>query len=277
MITVENKTSNEFTNNNPQQPQEPKQPKPQSKLKSTVKEWTLTIIYAVLFSTLIKSFFYENYKIPSGSMNPTLLTGDRILVNKFHYGYTKYSLPFGHHLPFKGRTLVGHTPQYGDVVVFAGPQWYNKHIFYIKRIVGLPGDKVQIKNGEVIVNDKKLDYAFNGSLNAMQEENQNPFDVKEYTEIAQNKMQYKIFIHDENSDAENTSIYTVPENSYFCMGDNRDNSKDSRFLKDMGFIPFENIVGKAEIIMFSFSNKSNPFLELNNKRFWKKIPLLGFE
>ena len=129
MITVENKTSGNFVDNETQQPAPQK---PQNKFKKIIKEWTLTIVYAVAFSALIKSFFYENYKILSGSMNPTLLTGDRIVVNKFHYGYTKYSLPFGYYLPFKGRVLVGHQPTYGDVVVFAGPQWYNKKIFYIK-------------------------------------------------------------------------------------------------------------------------------------------------
>lgn len=274
MLEIKNKTAGDF-----------EQPKPIEKIdnkkfsekfinhkNSKIKEWILTIIYAVVFSVAIKSFFYENYKIPSGSMMPTLLSGDRILVNKYQYGYTKYSFPFGHYFNFNDRFFNARKPQYGDVVVFAGTQQHNKNIFYIKRIIGLPNDEIRIENGDVIVNGKRLDYEFTQSLNGMTGNNQNIFEVKEYLEKAQNGIEYRVFIANPEAEMQNTTVFKVPENHYFCMGDNRDNSKDSRF-EDMGFIPFENIVGRATTIMFSFSNK-NAFLNINKDRFWKNINIL---
>ena len=216
------------------------------------KDWTITIIYALLLATICKTFFYENFKIPSGSMNPLLLNGDRVLVNKWYYGYSKFSFPFNL-APIKERILSNRSPKRGDIVVFHTKFSEKNGIFYIKRVIGLPNDRIQIKKNQIYVNGKKMKYQKIDVLEEKSKFNHNNFVVTEYTENNDNK-EYNILISDDlNSIAGNTREYIVPEGHYFCMGDNRDNSHDSRF-PDFGFIPFRNIVGKAERIFFSTAN-----------------------
>ena len=222
----------------------------------TAKDWLITIFFAFLFATFFRTFFYENFKIPSGSMNPILLDGDRVLVNKFHYGYSRFSFPFDFP-PFKGRILSHRTPQRGDIVVFKTKESVKTGTHYIKRIIGLPNDKIQLKDNQIYINNEKFSYTETGVVNPKTKSNHNSFPVLEVQENNGNK-QYSIFIGDVNSIAGNTREYIVPEGHYFCMGDNRDNSKDSRF-SDFGFIPFENIVGRAERIFFSTANGSFNF------------------
>ena len=223
-----------------------------SKTIISIKDWIVVILSAFVLAIVFKTFFYENFKIPSGSMNPLLLNGDRVLVNKFYYGYSRFSFPFGL-APISGRILSNRTPKRGDIVVFKLPSQENKNIFYIKRIIGLPHDKIKLKDGLLYINDKKLEYQQGEELDAYSEFNHNPFSSVLFEEINPENRHYNIMISDKNSIAGNTSTYEVPEGHYFCMGDNRDNSKDSRFY-DFGFIPFKNIVGRAEKIFFSTAN-----------------------
>ncbi len=222
----------------------------------TAKDWLITIFFAFLFATFFRTFFYENFKIPSGSMNPVLLNGDRVLVNKFHYGYSKFSFPFDFP-PINGRILSNRTPKRGDIVVFKTKESEKTGIYYIKRIVGLPNDRIQLKDNQIYINGEKLGYNEVGVLEKKTERNHNSFPSLEVIENNGDK-KYSVLISDINSIAGNTREYIVPEGHYFCMGDNRDNSKDSRF-SDFGFIPFENIVGRAERIFFSTANGSFNF------------------
>ena len=228
-----------------------------------VKNWTITIFYAIVLATLFKTFFYENFKIPSGSMNPLLLNGDRVMINKFYYGYSKYSFPFGL-APIKERILSNRKPKRGDVVVFKTQESEKTGVFYIKRVVGLPHDKIQVKNNKLYINGNVLSYEFDEKLEQNSQFNHNYFPVEKYKEN-NGIVEYNILIGDVNSISGNTKEYVVPENHYFCMGDNRDNSKDSRF-PDFGTIPFKNIVGKAERIFFSTANGS-----FNFNRIFKSI------
>lgn len=229
----------------------------------TVKDWTITLVSALIFATIFKTFFYENFKIPSGSMNPLLLNGDRVLVNKYYYGYSKFSFPFNL-APIKERVLASRKPKRGDIVVFKLPSKEDISTFYIKRVMGLPNDRIQVKKGRIFINGEPLKYQQVGLLEAKSKNNHNVFNSMEYKEINENN-EYSILISDINSYASNTIEYIVPEGYYFCMGDNRDNSKDSRFV-DFGFIPFRNLVGKAERIFFSTANG-----EMNFNRIFKNI------
>jgi signal peptidase I len=220
------------------------------------KEIVKRILHAYIIAICIKTFFYENYKIPSGSMNPTLLNGDRILVSKFYYGYSKFSFPFSYLIPIKQRVLSNRKPKYGDIVVFKLPQQEMQDIYYIKRIMGLPGDKIKVEGGNVIVNNKKLDYDFIRTSEPKMLGNENMFEVQEYIEKNTIQKAYSILVGSKDSDINNTKTYTVPEGYYFMMGDNRDNSKDSRFDMEFGFVPFKFIIGRAEVIFFSSSNGS---------------------
>lgn len=215
------------------------------------KDFVVVLIYAIILALIVRSFFYENFKIPSGSMNPILLKGDRVLVNKFYYGYTKFSFPFNI-VPIKERILANRKPKRGDIVVFKLPSQEDFSTFYIKRVVGLPNDKIQVKQGRVFVNGNVLSYKKVDLLPAKSENNHNYFPSMRYKEN-NGEYIYDILISDINSISGNTEEYIIPEGYYLMMGDNRDNSHDSRF-SDFGFIPFKNIVGRAEMISFSTAN-----------------------
>jgi len=208
-----------------------------------------TIIVAIVCATIIRSFFFEPFHIPSSSMKSNLLIGDYIFVSKFSYGYSKYSLPFSPNL-FSGRVLES-KPQRGDVVVFRLPS--DPTINYIKRLIGLPGDKIQVINGQVFINETAVDKDYIDDFI-----DEDGTKIKRFTEtLPEGK---RISVLDQYSEApqDNTGLYIVPEGHYFMMGDNRDNSQDSRFLNAVGYIPEENLIGKARIIFFS-----------NQTSFWK--------
>lgn len=214
---------------------------------SGFKETVTTIFYAILIAVAIRTVAYEPFNIPSSSMVPTLLIGDYLFVSKFSYGYSRYSLPFS--LPLiPGRILVTE-PERGDVAVFKLPTDTSKD--YIKRIIGLPGDEIQVKGGVLHINGKPVerervgdfvDYAPSGNVRR----------VARYIETLPNGKRHYIMEDDgDNGFADNTPVYRVPEGHYFAMGDNRDNSQDSRFLDKVGYIPRENLVGRAEFLFFS--------------------------
>ncbi len=204
---------------------------------------TLTI--ALLCAGFIRSFLFEPFHIPSGSMKPNLLIGDYIFVSKYSYGYSRYSFPFGLNL-FDGRFWKFGEPKRGDVAVFRLPS--NPKINYIKRIVGLPGDRIQVIDGLLYVNDKKIERE---PINDFADTDSGiEIKINQFEELlAENK---KIRVIDQKiTPQDNTGIYEVPQGHYFMMGDNRDNSQDSRFLDYVGFVDEQNLVGRARLIFFS--------------------------
>ncbi len=223
------------------------------KKKSGLRETTETIVYAVLIAVLVRTFAYEPFNIPSGSMIPTLLVGDYLFVSKFSYGYSRHSFPFS--FPsFSGRVLGGE-PARGDIAVFKLPR--DDETDYIKRIVGLPGDKIQVRNGVVYVNGDPLSRRRIADFVAPDQRG-NAVSMAQYLETLPNGRSYTVAEMTEFSRYDNTPEFVVPQGHYFAMGDNRDNSQDSR---DWGFIPAENLVGRAEILFFS-SNGSARFWEV---------------
>ena len=207
-----------------------------------------SIIIAIFIALLIRSFIFEPFNIPSGSMKPNLLVGDFIFVSKYSYGFSKHSLPFS--VPLIPRKLFSNTPERGDVVVFKTPE--NNRTDYIKRVIGLPGDKIEIKNGIIFINGSEV---LRKKLNDFIDTDNNTSNkrVRMYNEYFFNK-EINILDITDNGMADNTQLFNVPENHFFVMGDNRDNSQDSRFINTVGFIPFENLVGKAQFIFFSLEN-----------------------
>ena len=207
-----------------------------------------SILIAIFIALLIRSFIFEPFNIPSGSMKPNLLVGDFIFVSKYSYGFSKHSLPFS--IPLIPEKIFSNTPERGDVVVFKTPE--NNRTDYIKRIIGLPGDKIEIKNGIIFLNESEI---LRKKLNDFIDTDNNTSNkrVRMYKEYFFNKEINVLDITD-NGIADNTQLFNVPENHFFVMGDNRDNSQDSRFISTVGFIPYENLVGKAQFIFFSLEN-----------------------
>ena len=207
-----------------------------------------SIFIAIFIALLIRSFIFEPFNIPSGSMKPNLLVGDFIFVSKYSYGFSKHSLPFS--IPLIPGKIFSNTPERGDVVVFKTPE--NNRTDYIKRVIGLPGDKIEIKNGIIFINGSEI---LRKKLNDFIDTDNKTSNkrVRMYNEYFFNK-EINILDITDNGIADNTQLFNVPENHFFVMGDNRDNSQDSRFISTVGFIPYENLVGKAQFIFFSLEN-----------------------
>jgi signal peptidase I len=223
-----------------------------------IVETLKTIVYAVLIALVVRTLAYEPFNIPSGSMIPTLLVGDYLFVSKFSYGYSRFSLPFG--LPlFSGRVLF-RPPQRGDVVVFKLPT--DNSTDYIKRVIGLPGDAIQMKDGQLYINDKEVPRRRVGDF-LYPEPDGTILPMRQYVETLPNGVQHRIIKFGNNGPLDNTQVYHVPLGDYFMMGDNRDNSEDSRVLSAVGYVPAENLIGKAQFIFFS-TNGSAPFWQ-----FWQ--------
>ena len=232
-------------------------------------DWELVRVFitAILLAVFFRSFFFEPFHIPSGSMKGNLLVGDYIFVSKMSYGYSRYSFPFG--LPiFEGR-IMGAPPERGDVIVFRLPK--NPRIDYIKRLVGLPGERIQMKDGVLFINGAAVKKE---PMNEDFVDKDNPEflqRIRQYKETLPNGKSYVVLDETAFGEVDNTQEYRVPAGHYFFMGDNRDNSTDSRYLDKVGFVPYENLVGKAEIIVFS-TDGSARFWEV-----WKWLPSLRLD
>jgi len=231
-----------------------------------------TIFYALIIAGIIRSLILQPFYIPSSSMEPTLLVGDRLFVTKYSYGYSKHSFPFSPQI-FKGRVFSS-SPRTGDVVVFKTPS--NNRTDYIKRLIGLPGDKIQFIDGDLYLNNNqilksriaKFDIIYCGSETL----EVNTFEEK----LPNGKVHNTVYL--KNYSYQNSDIFIVPKKHYYFLGDNRDCSKDSRYLSSVGYVHEDNLVGKAQFIFFSsdfrigsiFSFwKWNKTIRLN--RFFKKI------
>lgn len=209
-------------------------------------EMVKIIIQALLIAMVVRVFLYQPFNIPSGSMKDTLLIGDYLFVSKLSYGYSRYSLPWGPNL-FSGRIFSGQ-PERGDVVVFKLPR--DNSTDYIKRVIGLPGDEINVRGGVVYLNGKALPRKADGHYLAPS--NGGPIrKIPKYIETLPGGRSYTVLDAEPNGFFDNVGPYKVPEGHYFMMGDNRDNSTDSRATYDVGYVPHQNLVGRAEIIFFS--------------------------
>lgn len=215
--------------------------------EESIADTIKTIIYAILIAVFIRTFMFEPFKIPSGSMYPTLYVGDFLFVSKYSYGYSKHSLPFSMPL-FEGR-IWSDSPERGDVIVFKEPQ-YNK-TDYIKRLIGLPGDRIKLVNGRLYINGKQVEREQIEDF-VLHDKYGNVERYRQYVETLPNGVKHKILEVSDSEDFDNVPEVTVPEGHYFMMGDNRDKSDDSRV--NVGFVPEENLVGKARVLFFSLDS-----------------------
>jgi signal peptidase I len=203
-----------------------------------------SLVVALFFAILIRSMIFEPYSIPSGSMKPNFEEGDYIFVTKFAYGFSKHSFPWSPDF-FDGKVLDIASPKRGDVVVFRLPT--NNNIHYIKRLIGLPGDKIQVKAGHVYLNGTRLDYKSQGFYKDLDQKISNRYD-----EILPSGVTYSVLDTTPYGAVDDTQEYIVPEKHYFVMGDNRDSSLDSRFLEGpVGYLQKDYVVGRVDLILFS--------------------------
>ena len=225
--------------------------------KKFIIENTKTIFYALIIAIIIRSFFIQPFYIPSSSMEPNLLIGDRLFVTKYSYGYSKHSFPFSPPV-FDGR-LFSRTPEIGDVVVFKTPA--DNRTDYIKRLIGLPGDKIQFINGNLFLNNSEIlksrlstnDIIYCGKK----------IKVNTFEEILPNDKIYNT-VYLKNYSFQDSDAFIVPAEHYFFLGDNRDCSKDSRYLTSVGYVHQDNLVGKAQFIFFSSDFRKGSIFS-----FWK--------
>lgn len=210
------------------------------------------IIQALLIALVVRTLLFQPFNIPSGSLIPTLLIGDYLFVSKYSYGYSRHSMPFSPPL-FSGRIWASE-PQRGDIAVFKLPK--DNSTDYIKRVVGLPGDRIQVIDGVLHINGQAVKRE-RASVYETTDTFGRTVAVPRYLETLPNGVSYYTIERDgDRGYWDNTVVYTVPPGHYFMMGDNRDNSTDSRDESSVGPVPYENLVGRAEIIFFSIDESS---------------------
>ncbi len=235
--------------------------------KSWFKENLKAVLWAGAIAIVIRSLVGAPFNIPSGSMIPSLLVGDYLFASKYSYGYSKHSFPFSF-IPFPGR-IFGSDPKQGEVVIFRRPQNPNDAYLkraltsedYIKRLIGMPGDTIQMKDGRLYINDQLVQRTFKRYETFTNVYGQ-PVTFTVYDETLPNGIIHEIMEASDEHPMDNTPAYQVPENHFFFMGDNRDNSQDSRF-DAVGYVPRENLIGKAQFIFYS-NNGASPFLAFWN-------------
>ena len=226
--------------------------------KNFFSENIKTLLYALVIAIIIRSLLVQPFYIPSSSMEPTLLVGDRLFVTKYSYGYSKHSFPFSP--PILSKRVMFNSPERGDVVVFKTPA--DNRTDYIKRLIGLPGDNIQFIDSNLYLNNtevlksrislKSKIYCGNDIINVYKFEEKLPNGKSFHT------------VYLENYTYQNSDVFTVPDNHYFFLGDNRDCSKDSRYLTSVGYVHKDNLVGKARFIFFSSDTRIGSIFE-----FWK--------
>ncbi len=240
--------------------------------KSIIIDNVKTLFYALIIAIVIRSLFIQPFYIPSSSMEPTLLVGDRLFVTKYSYGYSKHSFPFSPPI-FKNR-IIFTEPKRGEVVVFKTPA--DNRTDYIKRLIGLPGDKIQFIDSNLYINQSEIlksrisknDKIYCGSK---------IINVFTFQEKLPNGKKY-ISVYLKDFPFQNSDVFTVPEDHFFFLGDNRDCSKDSRFLTSVGYVHKNNLVGKAQFVFFSSDKSVGSFFafwkwhkSIRFSRFFKKI------
>ncbi len=226
--------------------------------KNIILENIKTLFYALIIALIIRSFLIQPFYIPSSSMEPNLLVGDRLFVTKYSYGYSKHSFPFSPPI-FKGRVL-SNEPKRGDVIVFKTPS--DNRTDYIKRLIGLPGDKIQFIDTNLYLNNNEI---FKSKISESDKIycGKKTIDVFSFEEILPNGKKYKT-VYLKNYTFKNSDLFTVPNDHYFFLGDNRDCSKDSRFLYSVGYVHKDNLVGKAQFIFYSSDRNVGSIF-----KFWK--------
>lgn len=256
---------------------------------SGIGETLRTIIYALLIAGVIRTLFFQPFWIPTGSMKSTLLIGDFLFVNKMAYGYSKYSCPWAL-CPFSGR-LFAKEPQLGDIIVFKHP---TTKVDYIKRLVGIPGDRIQIEDGTLHVNGVAVALEADGVFEEIKKPQGSlrrtprcinepvPLDgtceKERFIETLPNGVKHTVLNIQDGADGDNTDYtktFTVPAGHYFFMGDNRDNSQDSRYHRNrggVGYVPFENLIGRADRVIFSSAGQRMLyFWTWRKNRFFKRL------
>ena len=228
-----------------------------SKSNNSIKELFKTLLIAGSIAIFFRSIFFEPFNIPSGSMIPSLLVGDYLFVSKYSYGYSKYSFPFGV-VPITDR-IFEKSPKRGDIIVFRKPG--DETIDYIKRLVALPNDTVQVKNGVLYINKKMVERT-KANVGIMKNNFGDEKIFTQYKETFDGLNFHEIIEASDQDLFDDTIEFKVPDNHFFFMGDNRDNSRDSR-SPEVGFVPKRNLIGKAQIIFFSHNSSASIF------EFWK--------
>ncbi|RYE49720.1 MAG: signal peptidase I [Hyphomicrobiales bacterium] len=222
------------------------------KKKNELLETIIVIIEALAIALIFRTFLYQPFSIPTASMQQTLMIGDYFIANKWTWGFGKYSFPIA--LPFNGR-IFGSEPKRGDVAVFRN-EITNED--YIKRVIGMPGDRIQMKEGRLYINGTMVEREQTGTATDT-DSYMTTVPVTVYTETLPNGVKHTIQEISDNEQLDNTAEYVVPAGHFFMMGDNRDRSADSRVLSQVGYVPLDNLIGKAEARFFSIKNNLPPW------------------
>ena len=234
--------------------------------KNFIIENVKTIFYALIIAIIIRSFFIQPFYIPSSSMEPTLLVGDRLFVTKYSYGYSKHSFPFSP--PILNGRIFSQKPEVGDVIVFKTPA--DNRTDYIKRLIGLPGDNIQFINGDLFLNNNQIFKSRVPKNDIIYCGNQTIDVVKFEEKLPNGAIHNTVYL--KNYSFQNSDVFTVPPKHYFFLGDNRDCSKDSRYLTSVGYVHEDNLVGKAQFIFFS-----SDFRIASIFSFWKWHKTIRFD
>ena len=225
-----------------------------------------TLFGALIIAILIRSLLFQPFYIPSSSMEPTLLVGDRIFVSKYTYGYSKHSFPFSPN--FSNERFFSRLPERGDLVVFKTPA--DNRTDYIKRLIGMPGDTIQFVDGSILINNKKILRKKTNNKKIIRCGNF-LLETNTFIETLPNGIEH-IVVYNKKGSLQNTKLFKVPANHYFLLGDNRDCSKDSRYLKEVGYVNSLNLVGEARVIFFSNDTNKSSLL-----KFWNINKSFRFE